>query len=252
MLPLAAMFAAVFAAGCAGPDQKLGRGLSNTCEVVRWGELRQNVEENAILKRPGHGYYGFVHGLQRSLVRTGVGVYEVATFPIPNGTDPTSYDPVLTKYYSADPAYPLSYKPGTLSDALFDTESGGEFWEVRFWVCLDRRLWNLVEKRQGALDVQLREAEAPSGIELGEAESLLARLTDPAPGPEALAERNSAMAILTETERLAVFLKYVEGLPEESDDPERVTAAKILGVTGRSVRNYLRRAEEKLIQWQQT
>ena len=139
-----------------------------------------------------------------------------------------------------------------LFDALFDIEPSGEFWEVRFWVCLDRRLWNLVERRQGALDVQLREAEAPEGSESGETESLLARLTDPNPGPEALAERASALAVLTETERLAVYMKYVEGLPEESDDPERVTAARILGVTGRSVRNYLRRAEEKLKLWQQT
>ena len=110
--------------------------------------------------------------------------------------------------------------------------------------------WSSGDKR--ALDVQLREAEAPEGGESGETESLLARLTDPNPGPEALAERGAALSILTETERLAVYLKYVEGLPEESDDPERVTAAKILGVTGRSVRNYLRRAEEKLRKWRQT
>ena len=48
-----------------------------------------------------------------------------------------------------------------------------------------------------------------------------------------------------------MYLCRVEGLPEESEDPERVTAAKILGVTGRSVRNYLRRAEAKLREWQQ-
>ncbi len=123
--PLVAGLAAAFIAGCAGPDQKLGRGLSNTSELVRWGELRANVEESSILKRPGYGYYGMIHGVQRSLARAGMGVYEVATFPLP------SYDPVLTRYYSADPVYPLSYKPGTLSDPLFDTDtytgfSGGD------------------------------------------------------------------------------------------------------------------------------
>jgi len=50
-------------------------------------------------------------------------------------------------------------------------------------------------------------------------------------------------------ERQAVYLKYIEGLPEESDDPTRQTIAKILGVTGRSVRNYLRKAERKLQEW---
>ena len=43
--------------------------------------------------------------------------------------------------------------------------------------------------------------------------------------------------------------QYIEGLPEESEDPKRQTIAKILGVTGRSVRNYLRRAEQKLREW---
>jgi putative exosortase-associated protein (TIGR04073 family) len=125
IFPLAAGIAAAVIAGCAGPDQKLGRGLSNTSELVRWGELRHEVEENSILKRPGYGYYGVVHGVQRSIARAGLGVYEVATFPIP------SYSPIMTDQFSPDPVYPLSYKPGTLSDALFDTDtytgfSGGD------------------------------------------------------------------------------------------------------------------------------
>ena len=105
IFPLVVGLAAAFIAGCAGPDQKLGRGLSNTSELVRWGEMRQSVQENSILKRPGYGYYGVVHGFHRSLARAGLGVYEVATFPIP------SYDPILTDSFSADPAYPSSYKP---------------------------------------------------------------------------------------------------------------------------------------------
>ena len=123
--PLIIGVTAALLAGCAGPDQKLGRGLSNTSEIVRWGEMRQCVEESSILKRPGYGYYGVIHGFNRSLARTGLGIYEVATFPIP------SYDPVLTDHFSANPAYPLSYKPGTISDPLFDTDtytgfSGGD------------------------------------------------------------------------------------------------------------------------------
>ena len=125
IFPLVAGIAAAFIAGCAGPDQKLGRGLSNTAELVRWGEMRQCVEENAILKRPGYGYYGVIHGFHRSLARAGLGLYEVVTFPIP------SYDPIMTDSFSPDPVYPSSYKPGTISDPLFDTDtytgfSGGE------------------------------------------------------------------------------------------------------------------------------
>ena len=81
IFPLAAVLTALVAAGCAGPDQKLGRA--------------------------------------------GLGLYEVATFPIP------SYDPIMTKYFAPDPVFPTSYKPGHFSDPLFDTDtytgfSGGD------------------------------------------------------------------------------------------------------------------------------
>jgi putative exosortase-associated protein (TIGR04073 family) len=130
--PLAMIAAAWFMTGCAGPEQKLGRGLSNTFEVVRWGELRRSVELNTVEPLPGTGYYGFVHGFDRSVARTGLGVLETVTFPIPM----PNYQPMFTKYLSPDPVYPESYKPGILSDALFDTDtytgfSGGD---VAPWV----------------------------------------------------------------------------------------------------------------------
>ena len=79
---------------------------------------------------PGDGYYGFIHGVDRSLQRTGLGLYEVVTFPIP------SYKPILTKSFSPDPVGPESYVPGMYSDALLDTDtytgfSGGD---VAPWV----------------------------------------------------------------------------------------------------------------------
>lgn len=142
-----------------------------------------------------------------------------------------------------------------LWEALFSHEAPAEFWEVRFWVCLDRRLWNLVEKRQAVRDNELRPGDASSedadGDSAADEVSAFGRLVDSGAGPETLAEHKEALALLTENERLAVYLCRVEGLPEESEDPQRVTAAKILGVTGRSVRNYLRRAEAKLREWQQ-
>jgi RNA polymerase sigma factor (sigma-70 family) len=137
-----------------------------------------------------------------------------------------------------------------LFEVLFDTTEKAEFWEVRFWVCLDRRLWNLIEKRQAIADREESEADET----LGETEGLEARLlriADTNLGPEAQAEYKAALTVLNDTERQAVYLKYIEGLPEESEDPTRLTVAKILGVTGRSVRNYLRRAEKKLMEWEQ-
>lgn len=125
--PLAALAVALVAVGCTGPEQKLGRGLSNTYEIVRWGELRRSVELNAVEPLPGTGYYGFIHGFDRSLGRTGLGVFETLTFPIPTPT----YKPMFTRYFAPDPVFPESYKPSLLSDALFDTDtytgfSGGD------------------------------------------------------------------------------------------------------------------------------
>ena len=136
-----------------------------------------------------------------------------------------------------------------LFEALFDDGPAGEFWEVRFWVCLDRRLWNLLEKRQAARDWE--DAGPEAGFDDEPAEDPFARIADAGPGPERLAEYKEALALLTENERLALYLCRVEGWPEESDDPTRPSAARTLCVTGRSVRNYLRRAEAKLRAWEQ-
>jgi len=127
IFPLVAVLTAVFAAGCTGPEQKLGRGLSNTYEIVRWGELRHSVEMSSVLDTPGSGYYGFIHGFDRSLQRTGIGLLEVVTFPVPMPT----YQPMFSKSFAPDPVFPESYKPGRMSDPLFDTDtytgfSGGD------------------------------------------------------------------------------------------------------------------------------
>ena len=111
----------LFAAGCAGPEQKLGRGVSNLFEIVRGGEVRRTVEQTATTDGPDTAYTGgFIKGFNRSMARTFIGVYEVVTFPIP------SYDPVATDYLTPDPVYPNSYKPNLIADQVFapDTSLG--------------------------------------------------------------------------------------------------------------------------------
>jgi putative exosortase-associated protein (TIGR04073 family) len=128
VIPLLAFAAlvAVFASGCAGPEQKLGRGVSNSLEVTRMGEMRRSVEQTAIFDSPSTGYTtGFIHGVDKTVARTAMGVYEIVTFPIP------PYHPIGTKYVKPGPIYPESYKPGKISSSLFDTDtymgfSGGE------------------------------------------------------------------------------------------------------------------------------
>ena len=126
LFPAVVALAALLTPGCAGPEQKLGRGMSNTFEAVRMGEMRRSIEQSAVLDTPGTGYTtGAVRGFNRTLARTGLGVYEVVTFPLP------PYHPLFTRYLKAEPVYPDSFKPGLPSDSLFDTDtytgfSGGD------------------------------------------------------------------------------------------------------------------------------
>jgi len=118
--------AALLTTGCAGPEQKLGRGMNNLYEVVRMGEMRRSIEQTAVFDSPDAGYTtGLVRGFDRSLARTGLGALEIVTFPLP------PYDPMFTHYLKPEPVYPASYKPSLISDSLFDTDtytgfSGGD------------------------------------------------------------------------------------------------------------------------------
>jgi putative exosortase-associated protein (TIGR04073 family) len=123
---VAVALAAVFTSGCAGPENKLGRGMNNMFEAARMGELRRTVEQTAVFESPSAGYtVGFVRGIDRSVARTTLGVFEVATFPLP------PYDPLFTNYLKPGPVFPESFKPGRVSEGLFDTDtfmgfSGGD------------------------------------------------------------------------------------------------------------------------------
>jgi putative exosortase-associated protein (TIGR04073 family) len=108
--------------GCAGPEQKMGRGLSNTTEFARGGEFERSAEQDGIFPGQDGGVLtGFVHGFDRSVARTGLGIYEVVTFPLP------PYGPIWTDYLSPRPQYPDSYHPSKWSDAIFDTDHGMGF-----------------------------------------------------------------------------------------------------------------------------
>jgi hypothetical protein len=104
------------------------------------------MEQTAVWDGPSSAYTtGFIRGLNRSMARTAIGIYEVVTFPFP------SYDPLLapkarlypdpsvktTRYpygglvLPEKPVYPASYEPGLVSDSIFSTDtalgfSGGD------------------------------------------------------------------------------------------------------------------------------
>jgi putative exosortase-associated protein (TIGR04073 family) len=110
--------AAVVASGCAGPQAKLGRGMADITEPVRMGEFRRSVEETAVFDSPDAGYtLGVVRGVDRTVARTGLGIYDIVTFPFP------PYHPLFTRYLAPEPIYPDNYTPGLVSDSMFDTHT---------------------------------------------------------------------------------------------------------------------------------
>jgi putative exosortase-associated protein (TIGR04073 family) len=109
---------AVLSSGCANVERKLGRGLGNTFEIVRWGEYRRTLEQSAMFDSADSAYgVGMVRGFNRTLARTGIGIYEVVTCPIP------PYGPVFTDHFAPGPVYPDNYKPGLVSDSMFSSDT---------------------------------------------------------------------------------------------------------------------------------
>jgi putative exosortase-associated protein (TIGR04073 family) len=122
IFPLLAVALALFVAGCANPEQKLGRGVSNTFEIVRLGDMRREIEQESVLDSPSQGYTtGVIRGFDKSIARTGIGIYEVITFPFP------PYHPIATHYLTPGPVYPDNYTPGLIDDPLFETDTYSGF-----------------------------------------------------------------------------------------------------------------------------
>lgn len=119
-LPLLAVvtLAGLFASGCANVEDKFGRGMANSADIIRMGEFRRSMEQTALFQGPDTAYStGFVRGIDRTLARTGIGVYEMVTAPIP------PYGPVFTDHFAPGPVYPDNYNPSILADSMFATDT---------------------------------------------------------------------------------------------------------------------------------
>ena len=116
----------VTAVGCARTEEKLGRGMRNMTEVVRLGEMRREVEQTALFDGPDMAYTtGVIRGFNKTMARTGIGIYEVVTAPFP------PYDPVFTNYLSEHPVSPDSSRAQMLADPMVGPDtylgfSGGD------------------------------------------------------------------------------------------------------------------------------
>ena len=126
-LALAAL-GALFTAGCAGPEQRLGNGFSNVTEFARLGEMQRSVEQSSVFD-PGDGVStGLIHGFDQSVYRTVAGAYQIVTFPAGNLLTQSSFE---QKHIPNGTTYPDSYRPGLPDTSTFQTDtyfgfSGGD------------------------------------------------------------------------------------------------------------------------------
>lgn len=139
-LLLALTVVAVMLTGCGAVERKLGRGINNSMELFRGGEMRRSIEQAGLWDGPDAAFStGLVRGMSRTMARTVIGFSEVFTAPFPPYDpyffpekwfrDPTTK--VRAEPFSVDPAYPDAYRPRLFSDTIFHTDSrigfaGGE------------------------------------------------------------------------------------------------------------------------------
>ncbi len=77
------------------PFTKLGRGVANT--LTGWVELPKNIYNTSVKDNAFTGLtLGLARGVGMTVVRTGAGLFEIATFPIPL---PQDYRPTLEPEY---------------------------------------------------------------------------------------------------------------------------------------------------------
>jgi DNA-directed RNA polymerase specialized sigma24 family protein len=113
------------------------------------------------------------------------------------------------------------------------------FWECQFLRCLIYRFETISTKskvRRSLSDAASLDADS------------LPEVSDEAMSVEDTAMLRTIMAGLSEEERMVLYLKCVEQLPEESSDASVDTIARRLGRTGRTVRNILTRIRERHIE----
>jgi putative exosortase-associated protein (TIGR04073 family) len=142
-LPVMAIALAVLTTGCSGPAYKLGRGINNFSEPFRLGEMRRSIEQASLWEGPHAAFtFGAIQGFNRTVMRTAVGVAEIATFPFPtpsydafyvtgrqNKEDvyiagPFRWDQVWSlDWMTTEPRYPDNFAPGLLADSLFATDT---------------------------------------------------------------------------------------------------------------------------------
>jgi len=136
-----------------------------------------------------------------------------------------------------------------LYDQLLRPDVSAKFWEIRFWVCFNRRALNILRRRRFEIDQVVAEEDE------GWDEDALDRVMGaPAPltrfdQPETRAVMVDALSRLPMNVRTAFLLKHWSGYQEEPGPDGAPSIASVMGISGRTVRNYLAKAARELAVW---
>jgi hypothetical protein len=123
-----------------------------------------------------------------------------------------------------------------------------DFYEVRFNAALRALRIDVVRQHEARADEEESFVDQDEEDPDREGRRRLASAFERAKQEDALHEDVVLAAIdsLPPDEKRAVILCHILGYPEESDDPEKATAATRCGVSGRTIRNRLTRAAAKM------
>ena len=133
-------------------------------------------------------------------------------------------------------------------DQVLTSDESTLFWEIRFWVCLERRLLNIVRSFRRECDRFFEIEDDQDEDDTIEDRQAVTLAWDHEPEMQVLI--SEALAQLPEDWRTAFLLKHWGGYAVELDGAnENETIAAIMGISGRTVRKYLSRAEKRLAAW---
>ena len=136
---------------------------------------------------------------------------------------------------------------GRLAMLLLEPGRGADFFEVRFDLALKRLRIDVCRSlRRRPQATSIDAADSPSGQAAPTIEAALSRQAGEPLSAEARATLSQALAKLEESERRAMILRYLIGLPVAPRDDGKASVASTLGVSERTVRNLLHRARQRL------
>jgi hypothetical protein len=153
----------------------------------------------------------------------------------------------------------LSHKlVSTMITDLTSDDGRGDFFQVRFGAALKKDLWNLAERykrsvRRARRHVSLSdpvgdEGDADDGSAILRADVIPSR-DDVARSVEARIDMAKALASIHDPRHREAWVMYNNGWQIDAKDPAEPTISKRFGVTEKTVRLWLRRAQADLKAW---